>query len=237
VQSSTTSLHSNSTVLSEADKDIHMGGAATRAAKLKRILARARERAQGYVAAAEAQVAQSTLTHRRIQDIRRVLAGGADAAFSLSADTADSKSSGPARAPHRLRVQTHSVDLSDLRLLDASLPPSPYGSVSVSGSEARRLQSVPLEELLAGVEGSDPQAAAEFAAQYGTAAAATRLGDIKGLISVFRAELEEARSQQARAQRRASEGSAGGGRSTPTHHGKRPMEVNRSPLSSGTAGR
>jgi len=243
---STTSL-ATSVSVAETDADIRMGGASARATQLKTILARARRRAEGYAASAAAAAATSAQTHARMQDIRRVMEGGAEAAFSLrptdklTADASNRSATTPpgprslllASAPSALpRLRVHSVDFG------RGAPPSPLGTSSVAGSQSwvdtAHEATMPLEQLLAGMgRPSDPAAAAEFAAQYGTAAAAARLASVKGLLTRFRADLEQARGHRLWTQpasttppstRRASEGTP------PLPVGKRQPELNRSAL-------
>ena len=198
---------------SDFDCDIRLDGAA-RAAKLRSILAMARKRAERHVKTAEEQVSHSTATHQRIREIRRVMAGGADAAFSLTIDT---ESPGPAYGPATPASSMHSPSLPDSTHSAGLTPkaPSPGGGVTPrtmsraaisplgNGRSGLAIFTAPmadigsaekqpppsLADMTEGVAYPDAVAATEFAAQYSTAAVNTQLRNVSELTANFRAEL------------------------------------------------
>jgi len=194
----------DSSGFSDFDRDIRFDTAG-RAALLRAILTKARKRAERHVRTAEEQVCHSTATHQRIREIRKVMAGGADAAFSLTVDMGSPRLlwTSPSSFPKSPQPSLQAAGLTPM-----PSPSSSYGlrerhrTLSRTASPALAIHTAPagmggapsatpptLEDMTSGVASPDAVAANEFAAQYSTAAVNTQLRNVRDLTANFRAEL------------------------------------------------
>ena len=182
-----------------------MENAAGRAAKLHSILADARSRAERHMRTAEQQFSASTATQQRLLDFRKVMSGGAEAAFSMTDNTATATT---------LHLNQSNLSNNGGDSVDA-IPPAPIhhdwssfypnapsqrrspGDTSslltapaALGDTAPRFTHPTIEDVTKGHKSSDTAAATEFAARYATLAVDHKLKGFQTEVASLRAQLQ-----------------------------------------------
>ena len=193
------------------DREVHMEYAAGRAAKLHSILADARSHAERHMRMAEQQYSASTASQQRLLEWRKVMSGGAEAAFSMTDNTVTATTLHLSNANVSNIVGGDSIDAIPPVLVRhqhewssfltaypnaASQRHSPGDASSLLsapaalGDTAPRFTHPSIKDVTEGHKTSDTAAATEFAARYTTLAVDHKLKGCQTEVASLRAQLQ-----------------------------------------------